>query len=102
MGDDLPSRFKKVFKAQAGVDLKYKINVSECAKPLILRVQGDKLEAAFGELVYPDVELTLERSVIDEITEGRKTFQGGFMEGSIKNKGDFKNLRLLDTLFVFG
>ncbi len=101
-GEDLPVRFKKVFKAQAGVDLKYKINLSETPKPLILRVEGSKLEASYGELVYPDVELTMDRSVIDEITQGRKTFQGGFMEGSIKTKGDFKNLRMLDTLFVFG
>ena len=76
--------------------------MSEAPKPLILRVEGNKLEAAYGELVYPDVELTLERAVLDEITQGRKTFQGGFMEGSIKTKGDFKNLRLLDTLFTFG
>ncbi len=99
---DLPAKFEKVFKPQAGTDLKYKINTGSRQGALVLLVQGKKLEAKFGELVYPDVELTMEMNVMEEICDGRKTFQGGFMEGSIKSKGDFKNLRLLDTLFEFG
>ena len=59
------------------------------------------LVIGYGEAVYPDFELTMEKKVLGEITSGRKTFQGAFMEGAALTRGDFGNLRLLDKMFPF-
>ena len=99
--DQLVMLFRKAYQPQAGVTLKYKINIKDQSKPLAVRIDGGKLEIAYGEMVYPDAELTMDRETLQEITEGRKTFQGGFMEGSILSKGNFGILRQLDTLFPF-
>lgn len=99
--DQIAALFKKVYQPQSGVTLKYKINVKEQAKPLVLRIDGGKLEIGYGEMVYPDAELTMDSATLQAITEGRKTFQGGFMEGSILSKGNFGILRQLDALFPF-
>ena len=99
--DELPEAFRAHFKPQPNTHLKYKINLKGKAKALVLRVDGKELEVSWGDVVYPDVELTMEDSVMREISEGRKTFQGGFMEGAIVSKGDFKSLRMLDSMFPF-
>lgn len=99
--DQVTAQFHKVFSPQPGLTLKYKLNIKGQTKPLALRIEGGKLEISYGEMVYPDVELTLDADTMQAILEGRKTFQGGFMEGSILSKGDFKSLRLLDAQFPF-
>jgi hypothetical protein len=99
--DQITAMFRKVDKPQAGLTMKYKINVKGQAKPLIMRIEAAKLEIAYGEMVYPDVELTMDSNTLQAITEGRKTFQGGFMEGSILSKGNFGGLKQLDALFPF-
>ena len=99
--DQITAMFRKVYKPQAGLTMKYKINVKGQAKPLIMRIEAAKLEIAYGEMVYPDVELTMDSNTLQAITEGRKTFQGGFMEGSILSKGNFGGLKQLDALFPF-
>ena len=43
----------------------------------------------------------MQRSVMDEIVEGRMTFQRAFMGGDMKMKGDFRILRSLDQIFSF-
>lgn len=97
---DFPECFRACFRPQSNTQLKYKINLK--GKDVIsIRVDNAKLEVGYGDLVYPDVELTMEPAVLNEICSGRKTFQGGFMEGSILSKGDFKSLRMLDSMFPF-
>ena len=99
--DQITALFRETYKPQTGLTIKYKINVKGQAKPLIMRIDAGKLEIAYGELVYPDVELTMDSNTLQAITEGRKTFQGGFMEGSILSKGNFGGLKQLDELFPF-
>ena len=49
-----------------------------------------------------DVLISTDMDTLTEITRGRMTFQRAFMSvGSMKVKGDFKLLRMLDQLFVF-
>ena len=98
---DFSELFKAAFKPQSGTHLKYRINLKGKEKPLVIRVDVKDLQVEYGEMVYPDVELTMEENILRDITEGRKTFQGGFMDGSILSKGDFKSLRMLDTMFPF-
>ena len=100
--DNLPALFKSAFRPDAGVNVKYKINIKGKDKAFVLRIDGKDLEAVYGDLVYADIEMSLERSVIMEIVEGRMSFQRGFMAGSITAKGDFGKIRLLDQLFDFG
>ena len=99
--EELPEAFRKHFKPQPNTHLKYKISCKGKAKALVIRGDGKDLEISWGDVVYPDVELTMENDVLCAIVEGRKTFQGGFMEGAIVSKGDFKSLRMLDSMFAF-
>ena len=93
--------FQSQFRSQPGVHLKYKITLKDKHRVIPLRIDNGQIDTTGGDLVYPDAELTTDSAILDAVTEGRKTFQGGFMEGSIVFKGDFKNLRLLDTMFPF-
>ena len=49
----------------------------------------------------PYVEMSLEKATMEDIVNGRMTFQRAFMSGAMKTKGDFKILRALDQLFNF-
>lgn len=92
--------FQQHFKPGAGVKCNYRLVIGG-KKNLIIRVYGTELECTFGNLEHADVELQLERRVLDEIMNGRMTFQRAFMSGEMKMKGDFKALRALDQIFVF-
>ena len=64
-----------------------------------------KMSKSLGNCIYlsdtADVEMQMQRSVMDEIVEGRMTFQRAFMGGDMKMKGDFRILRSLDQIFSF-
>ena len=97
----IPELFQAHFHPQDHADLKYKIVFKDGGKSLTIRVEDKDLVIGYGEAVYPDFELTMEKKVLGEITSGRKTFQGAFMEGAALTRGDFGNLRLLDKMFPF-
>ena len=59
------------------------------------------MECEYGTVKDADVELQLNRSIMEDIVNGRMTFQRGFMSGAMKMKGDFRILRTLDQIFVF-
>ncbi|MCI9336352.1 MAG: SCP-2 sterol transfer family protein [Lachnospiraceae bacterium] len=93
--------FKKVFKPQAGLKAGYSFTIEEKKKRLIISVDGTALECGYGALEKPDVEMQLTRGIMEDIVNGRMTFQRAFMSGAMKAKGDFKLLRSLDQLFNF-
>ena len=95
------SAFRKSFKPQAGFDADYSIAIEEKKKKLIISVRGPMLECYYGIAEQPDVEVQLTRANMEEIVNGRMTFQRAFMSGVMKSKGDFRILRTLDQLFVF-
>lgn len=95
------SAFHKCFKPQAGFDADYSIAIEEKKKKLIISVRGPMLECYYGTAEQPDVEVQLTRANLEEIVNGRMTFQRAFMSGVMKSKGDFRILRTLDQLFVF-
>lgn len=99
--EDVMEAFRKNFKPVAETHLKYKLNLKQKTEVISLRIDNGQVAVQNADVAYPDVELTLEMKILNEIISGRKTFQGGFMEGSIISKGEFKNLRMLDTLFPF-
>ena len=57
---DFSELFKAAFKPQSGTHLKYRINLKGKEKPLVIRVDVKELQVEYGEIVYPDVELTME------------------------------------------
>ena len=98
---DYKSLFEQVYIPQAETHLKYKINLRGKNVPISIIIDNQNMELEEKEISGQDIELTMEQEVFHEILDGHKTFQGGFMEGSIISKGDFKNLRTLDSLFPF-
>ena len=93
--------FEKHFKPQPGTKANYKFILEGRKTPLVIKVSNGALECFYGALDEYDVEVTMEPGIMTEIISGRMTFQRAFMAGSMKMKGDFKTLRLLDQIFVF-
>lgn len=93
--------FQRVFKPQAGFSAEYSIAIEEKPRKLIIDVKGAKLECKYGAAQQPSVEIQMTRATMEDIVNGRMTFQRAFMSGAMKMKGDFRILRTLDQIFVF-
>lgn len=89
------------FHPQAGFRAVYKFNIAESKKPLVVKVDHTEMECYYGDIDSFDVEMQMSTAVMNEIVQGRMTFQRAFMSGDMKMKGDFKVLRTLDLLYVF-
>ena len=55
----------------------------------------------YGKEENIDVFAKLSSEVMNNIVSGRMTFQRAFMTGEMTAKGNFKTLRMLDTVFNF-
>lgn len=100
--EKLAETFRKHFKPQNGCKVTYKIVMEGKKQPLILRINYTELECTFADDQEGDVLISTDMDTITEIIHGRMTFQRAFMSvGTMKVKGDFKLLRMLDQLFVF-
>ncbi len=94
-------KFRQAFKPQPGFKAIYSFNIEEKKKNLIIDVRGSRLECSYGVAEQPDAEMQINRSAMEDIVNGRMTFQRAFMSGAMKMKGDFKILRMLEQLFPF-
>lgn len=100
--EEYVNELKAHFVPQAGFSANYKISIEGKKKPLVIEVNTKQLECYYGNpSVTFDVEMQLQKNVMDEITNGRMTFQRAFMGGDMKMKGDFRILRSLDQIFNF-
>ena len=70
-------------------------------KPLTVEVNQDDLNIHYGQEEKIDIYAKLTPEVMENIIEGRMTFQRAFMTGEMTAKGNFKTLRMLDQIFVF-
>lgn len=93
--------FREHFRPQAGFRASYRLILEGRKKHLIIEVNNAELSCYYGSIEHADVELQMNRQVLDDIICARMTFQRAFMSGEMKMKGDFKILRTLDLLFVF-
>ena len=95
--------FKGRFKPQAGFRAVYRINIEGRRKPLYIDISGTVLDIAYSDRTGDrvDVEMGVDRGTLEEIIQGRMTFQRAFMTSKMKMKGDFKILRTMDLLFDF-
>ncbi len=94
--------FEVAFRPEPGTDATYLFKIDEKKSPLYVSVEGHDLKVMYKEQDKVDVELEIAAEKLRAIVKGNMTFQRAFMAGEIKMKGDFKALRSLDTLFVFG
>lgn len=92
---------RKAFKPQAGFRAEYSISIDEKKRKLVISVNGSQMECGYGTPDHSDVELQLGKAAMEDIVNGRMTFQRAFMSGAMKTKGDFRILRTLDQLFDF-
>lgn len=95
------SQLQKAFHPQPGFSAVFALDISEKPRKLIITVKGPKLEVFYGMVDKADVEMQLTRTGMEEIINGRMTFQRAFMTGA-RTKGDFTAMRMLDQLFQFG
>ena len=70
-------------------------------KPLFIEVKGEDLTVRYGQEENIDIYAKLTPEVMDGVIAGRMTFQRAFMTGEMTAKGNFKILRMLDTVFNF-
>lgn len=90
------------FRPQPGISGSYKVMIENKKTPLVIEVNGGDFQCYYGEGSHVDVEMQMTRDVFEDIIAGRNTFQGSFMAGDMKMKGDFKILRALDQVLIFG
>lgn len=99
-GETYISALKDHFAPVAGLKATtYKIMIGK--KPLSIKVDGMNVTYALESVDRADVELSMTENTMQEIIAGRMTFQRAFMEGQLKEKGEFKTFRALDELFDF-
>lgn len=94
--------FKKHFSPVAGESASYSIFVEGKPEAIYLSVNGPAVTAVYEKNPEADVELRMSKDIFQDIIGGRISFQRAFMAGSVKVKGDFKQLRMMDQIFVFG
>ena len=95
-------QMEEAFRPQGGFTASYKIVIEEKKMPLLIEVNGGNLQCYYGDGNHVDVEMQMSREMMRQIVEQGSSFQESFMAGNMKMKGDFKLLRELDQIFVFG
>ena len=103
--EDYLDTFKKHYRPDNKVQGTYAITVTDRPgmKTMLLAIRDSLItQVIASETSDIDVALSMTKDSLDEIVTGRMTFQRAFMAGNMKMKGDFKLLRGLDQIFVFG
>ena len=93
--------FKNSFRPGTAFSCTYMIIVSDKNKTILINVNNDILDVEFGENNNADVIAKLNKAVFDDIVAGKITFHRAFMTGEMTAKGNFRSLRMLDSLFEF-
>lgn len=80
---------------------RYSFMIDGLKNPLFVKVEEEDLEIHYGTEDNIDVFAKLSQEVMQNIVDGRMTFQRAFMTGEMTAKGNFKTLRSLDQIFQF-
>lgn len=99
--DEYVSEFKRIYKPMAGFHATCVVNITEKKKALVLDIKGPNMECNYGSCEQSDMVMNTNRATMEEIVNGRMTFQRAFMSGAMTTKGDMKILRMLDQVFAF-
>ncbi|MCR5411099.1 MAG: SCP-2 sterol transfer family protein [Lachnospiraceae bacterium] len=100
--DLLIKDFKDHFVPDPAFSASYNMIVQGIEKPLAIIIKGKELDVHYGSIDKPTVACRIEKEKLINITAGAETFQRAFMTGDMQVKGEFKELRKLDSLFNFG
>ncbi len=98
------TKFREAYSQVEGVKAVYRIQVSDSKEigTLEFAPSGKGCICTADVSTLPDdVFISTEKKVLDDIVSGTMTFQRAFMSGSIKMKGDFNLLRVMDQIFPF-
>ena len=90
------------FVAQDDFSATYLFMIDGKKKPLTVEVHNDELRVHYGQGEKIDVYAKMTTAVMDNIIQGRMSFQRAFMTGEMTAKGNFKTLKMLDQVFIFG
>ena len=77
------------------------IIVCDKNKKIIINVNNDNHNVELDKNNNADVIAKLNKAVFDDIVAGKITFHRAFMTGDMTAKGNFRSLRMLDSLFEF-
>ena len=99
--NDLIKQFRNHFKPQEGFKATYSIEMSDLSRTIIIEAKETELKCYYGELKETDVASRTTSEVLNDIVAGKTTFQKAFMSGALAAKGNFKTLRMFDTIFQF-
>ena len=94
-------RFRQKFVPQAGVHIICAIKIEGKDMPLVMKINGQEFECSYMTCEKADMVMNTKRTVLEDIVNGRMTFQRAFMSGAMTTKGDMKVLRVLDQIFPF-
>lgn len=79
----------------------YLIKIEGKENSLIIDIKNKNLNCYFGQIEQADVIGKLTTNVLDDIVEGRMTFQRAFMQGVMTAKGNLRIIRMFDENFIF-
>lgn len=99
--DALVGSFMKHYTPEPDFSASYAIIISDKDLILHLEVTPEHVKAFYAATDEADVILRTTTQVLDKILAGKNTFKKGFMAGEISAKGNFKTLRMLDSIFPF-
>jgi hypothetical protein len=77
----------------------FQIDLLDEDSPLIIDIQGERLNCYRGTADNPDVTAKVKSSVFRDILSGGKSFQSAFMSGELSVQGNFNYVRNFDTIF---
>lgn len=93
--------FQQKYVPQPGVRMVCAIKIDGRDNPLVLNINGPSFECKYMTCERADMLMNTRKPVLEDIVNGRMTFQRAFMSGAMTTKGDMKILRLLDLIFPF-
>lgn len=93
--------FKDNYKQIDDFSSSYMITITDKAKSILIDVGKGKADCRFGQSENAEIICKLDYSTLENIVQGRQTFQGAFLSGSMTAKGNFKGIRMMDSCFDF-
>lgn len=92
---------KNHYIPQSDFKATYLIKINDKNKSLIIEIDNGNMNCYFGQIEQADVISKLSTNILDDIVEGRMTFQRAFMQGVMTAKGNLRIIRMFDENFIF-
>lgn len=73
----------------------------DTGRALHIRIHDDSLQCRYTNDPAADVRIKINTKTMQQLLDGDITMHNAFLAGSIAAKGDFKQLRIFDTVFPF-